>query len=394
VDNYLYDRVKDFLLVFRGILFEAMPWVVIGAAFAGLVQELPNRRAPAVMLALGLAILILTMSPLPLLPSIGIAAAAALVAAGLMLLAQRHVDSVMSFLGHNRPVAIAMSGLLGLVNPMCDCGVMVIMRRFLRKGMPLSCCVAYILAGPIVNVLVIATTFQAFNGQEKITSIDPRTGQTLFQMGSFWMIGFRVSMGYLVAVVTAFVVEAQYKKYGYKLLSPSLKLPTEPVANGAEEAEDNRTIWQRIGGFSEAALHDFTPVAVLLIIGSLVTALIRQVITPQLIESLSHQFPSLAILFMMTLAFLITICSEADAFVAAGLTVRPAARLAFLVFGPMLDLKLFFMYTRVFRPRLMWTIIFLIFIQVFAYSLIVHFFWETYSPHFMSVPAAPIPTPN
>jgi uncharacterized membrane protein YraQ (UPF0718 family) len=151
---------------------------------------------------------------------------------------------------------------------------------------------------------------------------------------------------------------------------------------------------QRISGFSEAALHDFTPVAVLLIIGSLVTALIRQVITPQLIESLSHQFPSLAILFMMSLAFLITICSEADAFVAAGLTVRPAARLAFLVFGPMLDLKLFFMYTRVFRPRLMWTIIFLIFIQVFFYSLITHFFWETYSPQFMSVPAGPIPTGN
>jgi uncharacterized membrane protein YraQ (UPF0718 family) len=100
--------------------------------------------------------------------------------------------------------------------------------------MPLSCCVAYILAGPIVNVLVIATTYQAFLGQEKMTSINQATGQTMYQMGSFWMIGFRVSLGYLVAVVTAFVVEAQYKKYGYKLISPSLQLPTKPVANGAE----------------------------------------------------------------------------------------------------------------------------------------------------------------
>src|SRR5262249_19302062 len=149
-------------------------------------------------------------SPLPLLPSIGIAAAAAAVAAGLMLLAQRHVDTAFGFLSRHRPIAIAASGLLGLVNPMCDCGAMVIMRRFLRKGMPLSCCVAYILAGPIVNVLVIATTFQAFYGQEKMTSIDPATGRTLYQMGSGWMIFFRVSLGYLVAVVTAFVVEAQY----------------------------------------------------------------------------------------------------------------------------------------------------------------------------------------
>ncbi len=391
MDNYLYDRVKDFLLIFRGILFEAMPWVVIGAAFAGLVQELPNRRAPAVMLALGLAILILTISPLPLLTNIGIAVAAAAASAGLMLLAQRHVDRVMGFMSRNRPVAIAMSGLLGLVNPMCDCGVMVVMRRFLRKGMPLSCCVAYILAGPIINVLVIATTYQAFYGQEKLTDA---TGQPLYQMGSGWMIALRVGFGYLTAVVTAFVVESQFQKYGYKLLSPSIQLPTHTEANALENGSDSRTLMQRLAGFSEAALHDFVPVAVLLIIGSLLTALIRQVISPQLIESLSKQFPGLAIIFMMILTFLITICSEADAFIAAALAVRPAARLAFIVYGPMFDLKLLFMYLRSFRPRLFWTIIVLITVQVFVYSLLTHFVWETYAPQVWPAAAPAVPPPN
>lgn len=384
MDNVYYDKIRDFFQVFWGIFSEAMPWVVIGAAFAGLVQELPNRRAPAIMLALGLAILILTISPLPMLANVGIAAAAAAVAAGLMLLAQRHVDAIMEFLGRNRPVAIAASGMLGLVNPMCDCGVMVVMRRFLRKGMPLSCCIAYVLAGPIVNVLVIATTYQAFYGIQP--DLRDASGKLVYQMGSGWMIALRVSLGYLVAVVTAFVVEAQFKKYGYKLLSPSLQIPDQP-APAADDVPDNRTLMQRVAGFSEAALHDMTPVMALLIVGSLVTALIRLVITPQQIEAYSHQFPGFAILLMMSLAFLITICSEADAFVAANLAVRPAARLAFLLLGPMLDLKLFFMYTRVFRPRLMWTIIFLVVLQVFVYSFITHVLWETYARQFWPVSA-------
>jgi uncharacterized membrane protein YraQ (UPF0718 family) len=392
VDNVYYDKIRDFFQVFWGIFSEAMPWVVIGAAFAGLVQELPNRRAPAIMLALGLAILILTISPLPMLANIGIAAAAAAVAAGLMLLAQRHVDAMMGFMGRHRPVAIAMSGLLGLVNPMCDCGVMVVMRRFLRKGMPLSCCIAYVLAGPIVNVLVIATTYQAFYGIQP--DLRDASGRLVYQMGSGWMIALRVSFGYLIAVVTAFVVEGQFKKYGYKLLSPSLQMPEGPAPAANGDSPDNRNLLQRVAGFSEAALHDLTPVMALLIVGSLATALIRLVLGPKEIEAYSHQYPGLAILLMMSLAFLITICSEADAFVAANLAVRPAARLAFLLLGPMLDLKLFFMYTRVFRPRLMWTIIVLIVVQVFVYSFITHILWETYAPRFWPIQETTITATN
>jgi uncharacterized membrane protein YraQ (UPF0718 family) len=73
------------------------------------------------------------------------------------------------------------------------------------------------------------------------------------------------------------------------------------------------------------------------------------------------------------------LCSEADAFVAASfISLRPASKLAFLVLGPMLDFKLYMMYTRVFRPRLIWTIIISVIIQVFIYSVLTHFIWETY----------------
>jgi uncharacterized membrane protein YraQ (UPF0718 family) len=76
------------------------------------------------------------------------------------------------------------------------------------------------------------------------------------------------------------------------------------------------------------------------------------------------------------------LCSEADAFVAASfVTLRPASKLAFLVLGPMLDFKLYMMYLRVFRPRLIWTIITSVVVQVLIYALIVHFIWEDVLPY-------------
>src|SRR5438067_5955056 len=91
--------------------------------------------------------------------------------------------------------------------------------------------------------------------------------------------------------------------------------------------------------------------------------------------------PVASIVVMMGLAIVLCLCSEADAFVAASfISVRPASKLAFLVLGPMLDFKLYMMYTRVFRPRLIWTIIISVVIQVFIYSVLTHYLWETYGP--------------
>ncbi len=395
MDNTIYLKVQDFFITFRGILFEATPWVVIGAIFAGMVQELPARRAPAIMLALGVAIILLTVSPLPLQYNAPLAAAAALVTCGLMLLAQPLVDRAVAVLARHRGLAILGSGFLGLVNPMCDCGVIVVMRRLLRKGMPLSCCIAYILAGPIINVLVIATTWQAFTGMQNLKG---PSGRPLYLMGSGWMMASRIVVGYLVAVVTAFIVERQFRHFGHKLLSPSLQAPSGlPIIETDEyehEETPRQTVWHRLGNVSETALHDFVDVMVLLIPGALIASAVRQLLDPSLVEAFSKDHPVLAISAMSLFAFVLTICSETDAFVARTFAVRPAAQLAFLVFGPMLDLKLFFMYTRVFRPRLMWTIIVCVAVQVFLYCFIVHMLWETYAPQFWPPTPTGVPIPG
>src|SRR5262249_59922773 len=85
----------------------------------------------------------------------------AAVFAGLVAV-QPAVDHSMSFLGRRRYLSIVLCGLLGLVIPMCECGIIPLTRRLLRKGLPISCCVTFILSGPIINVVVLMTTYVAF----------------------------------------------------------------------------------------------------------------------------------------------------------------------------------------------------------------------------------------
>jgi hypothetical protein len=266
---------------------------------------------------------------------------------------------------------------------MCECGIIPIMRRLLRKGVPLSCCTAYLLAGPIINPVVILSTWFAFSGMDASTD---SAGKLTYQIGSAGMVGLRVGVAFLVAVGTSWIVEWQYRKYGNKLLAP-LAIADAASSTAADDVEaPAKPFWKRISNITETALHDFVDITVFLILGALLAAGARTVLSNEDIETISRNYPVLAIAVMMGLAIVLCLCSEADAFVAASfITLRPAAKLAFLVLGPMLDFKLYMMYTRVFRQRLIWTIMISVIVQVFIYSLIVHLVWENYAAEILAL---------
>ncbi len=317
------DKVYDFILIFTSILYEALPFIVLGALIAGFLEELVPQQ------------LIARIVP------------------------------------RNPVAAILLGAGLGLVFPMCECGIIPVMRRLLRKGLPLSCCTAYMLAGPIINVVVMLSTYTAFSAME---GANVGAARDTNQVGGLTMVLLRVGMGYAVAVGASLAVERQYRKYGNELLTPLARPSSLPLV----EDEDNgkaRLPWtKRLGNISETALHDFVDITVFLILGAFLAALARLWLTHDDVAALSQQNPALAILSMMGLAVLLCLCSEADAFVAASfVSLMPAAKLAFLVLGPMLDLKLYLMYTRVFRPRLIWTIIPAVVVQVFVYTMAFHF---------------------
>jgi len=337
VDNPYILKVENFILTFTSILYEAMPFIILGAVIAGILEEMLPQRL------------------------------------------------ITRFLPRSRTLAIVIGALLGLIFPMCECGIIPVMRRLIRKGLPLSCCVAYLLAGPIINVVVMLSTFVAFSGMEN--AVEPGGGLA-YQMGGWWMMGLRVGLGFLVSIGTAHIVEWQYRKYGSKLLMPLAIPPKMTTEEDADEAEVKRSAWERLSNITDTALHDFIDITVFLILGALLAALTRQMVTQEMISDLSRNHAILSIGLMMLLAILLCLCSEADAFVAASfISLRPSAKLAFLVLGPMLDLKLYMMYTRVFKPRLIYTIFLSVIVQVFAYSYVTHLLWERYAPQYMTAPA-------
>lgn len=318
------SKVLDFILNFTSLLWEAMPFIVLGAVIAGVVEEFVPQSL------------------------------------------------ITRLLPRNRTLAIALSGFLGLLFPMCECGIIPVMRRLLRKRLPLSCAVCYLLAGPIINVVVITSTAVAFYIRDDV--------RQFHQMGSSWMVGMRLGLGWLVAFGTSLIVEQQFQRQGNALLAASST--PEALDKTADPDDDQpgqrRPAFRRLSNISETALHDFVDIMVYLTIGALLASLARQILSHQEIDELSRSYPYLSILIMMGIAVVLCICSEADAFVAASFTtLAPASKLAFLVLGPMLDFKLFFMYTRVFRPRLIRTIIVSVVIQVFVYAGLTHLAWES-----------------
>jgi uncharacterized protein len=221
------------------------------------------------------------------------------------------------------------------------------------------------LAGPILNVVVLFSTFVAFGGLKP----DLGTGVE--------MVLLRAGLGFVVAVVTGLVVHALQRSSTTGLLAGDLAPLSRGTSLGMVDAptvpEKRKSVWQRLGNISETALHDFIDITVFLILGAALAALAKALITQQDITTFSTEYPALTIPAMMLLAVLMCLCSEADAFVAASFTeMTVAPKLAFLVLGPMLDLKLLLMYTRVFRPKLIATIVTCTTLQVFAYTTILH----------------------
>jgi uncharacterized membrane protein YraQ (UPF0718 family) len=320
------------ITIFTSIIYEALPFVVLGVVLAGLLEEFVPQQ------------LILKFIP------------------------QRKVLVVL---------AIMLGGLLGILFPMCECGIIPVMRRLLRKGVPLSVCVCYMLAGPIINIVVVLSTFAAFSGQ-----VIPLDGNREIQL-SYAFTAVRVGFGYIVAVITSIIVEWQFRKYGNSLLAPLAIMDVQAHEPLDTEGGAPRRAWsERIGNITETAMHDFIDIMAFLVLGAFIAAVARLVLPSLGVEEALRQGPVVAIVVMMALAIAFCLCSEADAFVAANFQpvgLWPyAAKIAFLTLGPMLDFKLYFMYTRVFRKRLIVTLILCVVVQVFTYSVVLHYVSEAW----------------
>lgn len=224
-----------------------------------------------------------------------------------------------------RALAASLGGaLLGLAFPVCECGVVPLARRLYRKGLPLSSGVAFLLAAPVVNPVVLLSTAAAF--------------------GWGGMLAWRVGLTLGIAVLTGLLFASER--------DPASLLRPLPPPVGSDHGHPSGSIRTRLGRALVIAGDEFFEMGRFLVVGSLLAALMQTVV-PQSALLRVGGHPFLSVVAMMGLAFALSLCSTVDSFVALAFTgtFTPAAILAFLVYGPMVDIKSTLMLLGVFRRR-------------------------------------------
>ena len=253
-------------------------------------------------------------------------------------------DMVARFMPKNRVLSILMALILGLLFPGCECGIVPIVRRLIGKGVPAHAGVAFMLTGPIVNPVVLFATYVAF--------------------GNSWkMVWLRAGTAFIVAFVVALIVSFLFK--GSILKNESQHSHSSSV---------QKTFKQKLWDVCEHAVQEFFSMGKYLIIGALIAASVQTFVKTSVLLSVG-QGPFASAGVMMGLAFILSLCSEADAFIASSFqsTFAVSSLVGFLVFGPMVDIKNTLMMLGSFKTKFVVVLIALIAVTVYLSSVVLHF---------------------
>ncbi|MDN0192838.1 permease [Bacillus stercoris] len=279
--------------IFISILIEAIPFILIGVILSGIIQ---------------------------------------------MFVSEEMIARIMP---KNRFLAVLFGALAGVLFPACECGIIPITRRLLLKGVPLHAGVAFMLTAPIINPIVLFSTYIAF--------------------GNRWSVVFyRGGLALAVSLIIGVILSYQFK-------DNQLLKPDEPGHH-----HHHGTLLQKLGGTLRHAIDEFFSVGKYLIIGAFIAAAMQTYVKTSTLLAIGQSDVSSS-LVMMSLAFVLSLCSEVDAFIASSFssTFSLGSLIAFLVFGAMVDIKNLLMMLAAFKKRFVFLLITYIVVLVLAGSLLV-----------------------
>jgi uncharacterized membrane protein YraQ (UPF0718 family) len=277
----------------------------------------------------------------------------------------------------NPLLGILYACVIGILFPICECGMIPIMRRLLRKGMPLYIAVVFIVAGPILNPIVFASTFMAFRSRPEIAY--SRMGLAFVSAIVIGLIVYRfVKVNPLRAGISQAQPHAHIHAHNSEHAAGHIHA-SQPVydhtldhthrhSHDQGQSHHHGSKWRSMLGH---ASDEFFEMGKYLIFGAMLAALVQTMMSRDWLVSVGTGEWS-SHLFMMGFAYLISLCSTSDAFVASSFasTFSTGSILSFLVFGPMLDFKATIMLTAIFRARFVVIMSGLIFITVLTLSML------------------------
>ncbi|MEC1180114.1 permease [Metasolibacillus meyeri] len=282
--------------IFLSILIEALPFVLIGVLIAGFIQ---------------------------------------------IFLTEEHLRK---WIPKNKFLSVIMGCFVGALFPACECGIVPIVRRLITKGVPLPAAIGFMLTGPLINPIVIISTYMAF--------------------GNNWEIaGYRMVLGFIIAIVIALLVSLFFKGNQFK----------KGIVQAQDVVKTNKEpLLRKMHNMLKHAVDEFFDMGKYLIIGAFLAAFVQTYMSTKALVSIGDDLSS-SLLVMMGLAFILSLCSEADAFIGASFSsIFPTpAILSFLIFGPMIDLKNTIMLLSIFKVKfVVWLFIFISAIVYFSLFLL------------------------
>ena len=295
---YLFQRFQTFVTIFLGIFIEAVPFLLAGSIVSGLIAVFVD---------------------------------------------QSMIDR---YLPRRALLGAVAGGLMGMAFPVCECGVVPVVRRLYEKGLPISIGIAFLLAAPVINPVVILSTYSAFGWGPMLI------GRIVFTLLIAVTVGYLFSRAQPDEVLLPDVYAAHCDACTIKPVADASKPPLPA----------------RLGRAFNLAGDDFLDMVRYLIVGSMLAASMQTLIPQSALLGVG-QGPIISVLVMQGLAFLLSICSTVDAFVALAFTTTftTGAILSFLVFGPMVDIKSSLMFFGVFRRRV---VVYLIVIPLLLSTLV------------------------
>lgn len=255
-------------------------------------------------------------------------------------------NAIRRILPRNSYFAVIPAALLGIIFPICECAIIPVVRRLIKKGMPSHVGVVFMLSAPIINPVVYASTYFAFKSTP-------------------YFANARMIVGFISSIVIGLIIYRHYKG--------------EDILKAKKEGHDDHHHHHHAKGnkFLETLYHasdELFDTGKYLFIGAFLASLFQAFLDRNVLLSIGTS-TTFAPGVMMGFAYVLSVCSSADAFVASsfGSTFTKGALLAFLVFGPMIDIKNTLMLFAYFKKRFVLLLLMVtpivVYLTVYVYQL-------------------------
>ncbi|MFC8057233.1 permease [Bacillus cereus] len=242
-------------------------------------------------------------------------------------------DMIQKVMPRSPIVAMIPAVFVGIIFPMCECVIIPIVRRLIQKGLPLHIGIVILLSAPIMNPIVLLSTVYAFQKNDVI--VYARFGITI-----------------CAALLVGLIVYYFYR--GKNVLKDIKELIQKKEKRG----------WRNVVNHT---VDKFFDTGKYLLVGAFFASVFQTFFDRNVLDTVAHN-EVISPIIMMGLGYVLSICSAADAFIAAsfGHVFSVKALLAFLVFGPMLDMKNTFMLFAYFQKRFVFFLIGIIILSVYT----------------------------